>query len=528
MSLKHIRLLSVVAVLSAILLVGFSAPAKAWMFGPMQLNTGISLIKFKIDFSILQDIKLFQQKYQFNTLALKKTSASCEESSAVCEHEYRRCLGLVKYNDQESSEILFRLKNACINSCSEPEECFGLDLSTGRVPLATKSGAYSSPACSGAQTMTCQTTEGLAGTKEAVTCNALTGQWNFGVCTPNPVQECEGPDTRSCSTVLGLPGTQHGTCNTATGQYEWGSCISGLQILTCDGVAPSCPAGYLGSYTCSGGEWVNNCIAVQVQCSSNQPQCPVGYAGNYTCQNGQWINNCYLPTCSGTAPSCPAGYTGFYVCQNGQWVNQCQQASTCPVQDPDWRVCVMADGRWGREYTDYCNESTGQWVWRPCNVYPALQPVCTSFTYSEWNACSMGTQGRTILTRAPYGCAGGSPVTVQSCCEGAQPSCPSGWSGSYTCANNYWYPTCVPPSPEYCYRGVKYRMSGGNAYAGCVGLSRPETVNGQTCNRVLNVCSPEMWNSYNSESNFKSYVDTMYQTLIPNSCDPSFVYSQCQ
>ncbi|GEM_PF-1331222 len=533
MNRKFLRILSATMVLSVVLLAGISSPARAWLFSPIQINTGTGLLKFKIDFSILQDIKSFQQKYQFNTLALKKTSASCKESSAICEREYRRCLGLVKYNDQESSEVLFRLKNACINSCSEPEECFGLDLSSGQVPLVKKINKDLSPICSGPQTASCQTDNGLAGTKEAISCDAMTGQWNFGVCEPNPIQECEGPSSRACTTVLGQSGTQHGTCNTQTGQYEWGTCVPHPQVLTCPGIAPSCPVGYSGSYTCQNGQWVNNCtkIVFEVQCSSNQPQCPVGYAGNYTCQNGQWINNCYQPTCSGSAPPCPAGYNGFYVCQNGQWVNRCQQVKSCPIQDSDWKVCIMPDGGYGREYIDYCNQETGQWVWKSCKVYPDLQPVCTSFTYSDWddNACRLGShQTRNILTRLPYGCAGGSPVTTQSCCNLEQPSCPSGWSGSYTCYSKSWSNTCVPPSPQYCYRGVKYRMDSGKVYTTTVGKYMTGIRNGQSCNQPYNASYPETWGTqFSSESSFKGYVDNVYQSL-PNSCDPSFVYSQCQ
>lgn len=42
--------------------------------------------------------------------------------------------------------------------------------------------------------------------------------------------------------------------------------------------------------------------------------------------------------------------------------------------------------------------------------------TCTSFTYSDWNACQQdGTQTRTVLSSAPAGCTGGSPMTTQAC-----------------------------------------------------------------------------------------------------------------
>ncbi len=44
-------------------------------------------------------------------------------------------------------------------------------------------------------------------------------------------------------------------------------------------------------------------------------------------------------------------------------------------------------------------------------------PVCTSFTYSAWSACSTsGQQTRTIISNSPNGCVGGSPETLTQNC----------------------------------------------------------------------------------------------------------------
>jgi len=52
-----------------------------------------------------------------------------------------------------------------------------------------------------------------------------------------------------------------------------------------------------------------------------------------------------------------------------------------------------------------------------CTTTPPPPPAtCTSFTYSAFGACqSNGTQTRTVLTSSPTGCTGGSPVLSQSC-----------------------------------------------------------------------------------------------------------------
>lgn len=43
------------------------------------------------------------------------------------------------------------------------------------------------------------------------------------------------------------------------------------------------------------------------------------------------------------------------------------------------------------------------------------QTTCSSFTYSDWGACSGNTQSRNIQTSLPNGCIGGTPVLTQNC-----------------------------------------------------------------------------------------------------------------
>lgn len=47
---------------------------------------------------------------------------------------------------------------------------------------------------------------------------------------------------------------------------------------------------------------------------------------------------------------------------------------------------------------------------------PPTPTTCASFTYSGWGECQPdNTQTRTVLTSSPAGCAGGTPVTTQTC-----------------------------------------------------------------------------------------------------------------
>lgn len=65
-------------------------------------------------------------------------------------------------------------------------------------------------------------------------------------------------------------------------------------------------------------------------------------------------------------------------------------------------------------------------------------PTCTSFTYSDWSACSLGAQTRAVISSSPSLCTGGSPVLSQACNCGLTAGCATG----YTClSGNLFYST---------------------------------------------------------------------------------------
>lgn len=68
------------------------------------------------------------------------------------------------------------------------------------------------------------------------------------------------------------------------------------------------------------------------------------------------------------------------------------------------------------------------------------EPVCTSFTYSDWSTCkSNGTQTRTVLGKGPNDCKGGNPITTQTC--NYTPPTP-------TCTTNDWSSTDTTCQPD--------------------------------------------------------------------------------
>jgi hypothetical protein len=82
--------------------------------------------------------------------------------------------------------------------------------------------------------------------------------------------------------------------------------------------------------------------------------------------------------------------------------------------------------------------------------YPNLKTnsfECTRFDYSEWTACSRGTQTRTVIP----GCVGGvTPVTSQSCIDTCKSFTYSPWSA---CTNNIQTRTVIGTSPSVCIAG---------------------------------------------------------------------------
>ena len=95
-----------------------------------------------------------------------------------------------------------------------------------------------------------------------------------------------------------------------------------------------------------------------------------------------------------------------------------------------------------------------------CSNCPTECGVCTcsSFTYSNWSGCCNGTQSRSITSKSPANCTGGSPVTSQSCssyvsgcetgtCRNGTIYLNSGYcSGSSITQNNVCMASSVPNS----------------------------------------------------------------------------------
>lgn len=114
------------------------------------------------------------------------------------------------------------------------------------------------------------------------------------------------------------------------------------------------------------------------------------------------------------------------------------------------------------------NEITASWNSAAAVIASggAASNNCTSFTYSSYSACgSSGTQARTILTRLPANCAGGSPEPLTRACTYLPPAAGSGNGGTGStqaacliAEYNEWPAACLN---GWQYRGVKLQSPSG-------------------------------------------------------------------
>ncbi len=306
---------------------------------------------FRIDFSQLFNSELF---LKHSTSLMNQRDLDCTEISEACKREYRRCLGTLKDADQYADVALQRARNGCIYSCAgEPEPCFGLDLETALNPPPPPPPVFT---CNGPQGRSCLASNGQSGTQMATSCDSSTGQWNFG--------ECE------------------------------------ISIQTCSPESePFCSDGYVGSYVCENGIWVNRC-KVAIPCTfSYTPWSECERTGFSTCYRRRITIDEEPPNCNWPPPIISEACS-------------CPNYGPCGKEpDPNYRVCEQHMGlgmRYGKEILT-CNTNTKQWVYRVCNSYPATQPKCTSFTYTDWSACGSDGKGgyyqsRKVVDSDPYGC----------------------------------------------------------------------------------------------------------------------------
>lgn len=158
-----------------------------------------------------------------------------------------------------------------------------------------------------------------------------------------PIKTCSGtPQTRSCG--CGDAGSQTQTCNTVTGEYEWGSCTGAPEICPCVDNPSSMPV-------------------VTEACGTNGCGTRTKL---YTCDaKSDWVENgwsecdtsaCPASACSGTPQTrscgCKALGTQTQTCDEntGQWLwGECEEAENCTCNAP-WHTDLSEQYYGGKEF----------------------------------------------------------------------------------------------------------------------------------------------------------------------------------
>ncbi len=191
---------------------------------------------------------------------------------------------------------------------------------------------------------------------------------------------------------LGYAGLQYG------GEC-WGGDTVGYSAVSDGECNMSCAAN--SAETC-GGSWRNSVYSA----SAPPPPAP-SYVGCYTDTATRALPERLL-SFDATVESCVAGAKTAGLSYAGlQYGRECWGGNTLgytAVSDAECDMPCAANS------AETCG---GTWH---NSIYSTAAVTCTSFTYSDWGPCQPDkTQTRTVLSQAPAGCTGGTPVLTRPC-----------------------------------------------------------------------------------------------------------------
>jgi hypothetical protein len=96
--------------------------------------------------------------------------------------------------------------------------------------------------------------------------------------------------------------------------------------------------------------------------------------------------------------------------------SSCNTDATINTQKKNYCIGGNISGTWD-EVNCICDCPTGYHFGETsCLIDYEVLTTCTAFTYSDWSECVSGKQTRTISTKFPTGCTGGSPEAISRYC----------------------------------------------------------------------------------------------------------------
>jgi hypothetical protein len=285
--------------------------------------------------------------------------------------------------------------------------------------------------------------------------------------TPILTQSCLGNINDICSNNMECilqscvnnrctnPVTPTQTC-TSFNYTAVSSCVNGNQALAVTGASPlGCVGGNPAtSQTCLGN--INDI------CSSNSA-CLSGFcAANNTCQ--------ISPTLTQTCTS--FDYNVWTACSFGLQNRTVMNAYPAGCTDGNPTLTQTCVGDLGNN----CNSDNQCSSNLVCanNVCSSPTIICTSFAYTNWNACNNGTQARSVTGASPLGCTGGSPILTQSCTGNIGDVC----NTNSICLSNYCAPdfTCQINPTLQCNVDSDCSLGFSCILGNCVDITPPAAV----------------------------------------------------
>jgi hypothetical protein len=249
----------------------------------------------------------------------------------------------------------------------------------------------------------------------------------LGACQSNNTQIVNWEKTLNCEDGVSHEPIETTTCNydaptcTSFTYSNYGSCqqvsgSTGIKLRTMSTKTPT---------NCEGGtqDLTQDCVFI--------PQCTDAY---WTYTLGNCIDDAQLKTwtktaeCIGGVPrpdteeiACLSIDEIPDYCGNNDWEYRIEP-SVCPstkIQTKYWtknKDCQGGITKAPQETINCTYTPTTNPDPIPTITPPNTTTTCTSFTYSEWEDCSPnGNQSRTIVSKLPANCTGGSPILTQTC-----------------------------------------------------------------------------------------------------------------
>lgn len=301
---------------------------------------------------------------------------------------------------------------SCTPTCSPDWQC---------APWSTCSNSSQTRSCYDANY--CGTTTNAPSQTQSCVANCTPnwqcGSWN--TCS-NSSQTRSCYDINFCGTTSGQPSQTQSCVSACTPDWQcgsWNTCSNSSQTRSCY------DANYCGTTTGAPSQ-TQSCTST---CS------PDWQCGSWdTCINNSQVRSCYDTNYCGLTtgqPNQTQSCTSAVSCTESNWTYTLSPM-TCPAsgtQTKTWSNIGTCSGGATHSSTETVS----------CNYQSS---DCTSFTYSDWSTCNQsGVQTRTVISTYPYSCAGGNPVTSQSCTYACTPN----WScsGFGSCISGQQMQTCT-------------------------------------------------------------------------------------